>query len=307
MASQVVGLHDTSRSKPPAVGGLNSLNMCTRLISHLSANWVLDLLAQHSTSLRSLSLSAGWSLPVLEYTLAHITLPNLEDLYLNDCRFSRALLTNFLARHPTIKLLDVGDYLDSIEDSWSPPPFFLPHLTNFVTWPNMFGLLMKPSLGYKHLPSLKELTFWIIVAGRHPFIQNLEREKCIVEFNDCAIQTLRTVRLGLRLRVGWTADTNWVKDRYEGQEHPNHTLVRTQVKSVQIHLEELPGFFESRDIRLHLAEWFRLFPAIESVEMWHCRPMDQENLGSRKELARRVQAMNPSLQSFRVCDIELLE
>ncbi|KAF8645332.1 hypothetical protein AX16_007898 [Volvariella volvacea WC 439] len=301
-----VGAVGLRRNLKPSPIGLVSVNLDTELISHLSTghtHWAIDLFALNSISLRSVSISRWCAL--WGNILAHTTLPNLEELRLNGNLVEIPLLVTFLARHRNLKVFEAGSPVEKFELSSPTPAFFLPNLTSLVTCPQLFVFFLTPRLVLKPLPSLKKVTLVLYFSGFRPFLQYLLWNDTILNLGGHIDRRLGTLSLGLRICVQ-SAKTNWVKDKYEGNERPDQSVVCNQLKFIQFHLEYNPNFLENGDIRSRFAKWLRLFPAVESVEMRGCCPMNGENSEGRKELAHRVQAMNSSLRNFCVDGVELL-
>ncbi|KAF8637452.1 hypothetical protein AX16_010814 [Volvariella volvacea WC 439] len=268
---------------------LHTLNIQSSFIFHpLFINNASSMFLQCSDSLHSLLLDCitisywEWS-----SVLACISLPRLKELYLGRSRIKWGPLLNFLLRHRSIELLDLGHCNSPIREGR--PPGLLPKLKTLKATENIILHYFLPPIA----PSKPQFITIISLAG-NILIGWLSFWRCL--------RTLYTSDPGftytLQIRVEAQFPTEWLPLAGEGIEVLNldASVVRT-IMSIEIYSWEVPTLLETREIRSDLVSWLEIFPEVVTVDVVGCNAMDE---ASWIELCVLVKAKVPRMESFRV-------
>ncbi|KAF8652216.1 hypothetical protein AX16_004494 [Volvariella volvacea WC 439] len=295
-------LHSISKSKrppPPTVLGLYTLHLHSSFIFRPTfIDWTLSALTR-STSLRVLSFY-NTQLSVYEWStiLARITLPNLEEIYFeHDYPASMDGLTNFLIRHPSIKVLDLGGcVIPSLSRSWKRPPFFLPNLTALKGSPSDLEHFLHPHFGpSRSFPNLKFVTITLfdnnepsLLSESHNVLANSYSER------------LEAITLTLRIHV-MLSMMGWMESEVELLAQPYKKISAVEIKSPL-----LSGFLEMEHIRSNLPNWLSRFPNLTVVDIVGYNTMDGGKEESHKELFETIKQKNGEIEGMYVNSIRVI-
>ncbi|KAF8662802.1 hypothetical protein AX16_001084 [Volvariella volvacea WC 439] len=267
--------------------GLHTLNIQLGFIFHpLFIDGASSMMAQYSDSLRSLSLDCitvsywEWS-----SILARIYLPRLKELYLGRSYIKSGPLLNFLLRHRSIELLDLGSCDPKMRGGQ--PPGLLPNLKT---------LKAKEDVIYYFFPSH-------VVSSKLQFITLIFLTDHVgwLIFWHC-LRTLYTSAPGftyrLQIRVEARFPTSWLRLAAEGMETLNLDIavVRT-ITSIEVYTWEVPTLLETEETRLDLVNWLEIFPEVVEVDVVGCNPMNE---AAWKELRILVKGRVPRIVSLRI-------
>ncbi|KAF8654786.1 hypothetical protein AX16_003441 [Volvariella volvacea WC 439] len=275
--------------------GLRTLNLHSMFVFYdCFINWTYDFLGQHTHTLRSLSFH---NVRLVEHhwptVLSHITLPNLEELYLGQSSLPIRPLTSFLVRHRSLKLLDLGSNVRAQLDPWKRPPFFLPQLMTLKGTPTTLGLLLHPKLGSSlssPLPSLRSVTLTLFSPYTSP-TQSSEYHP--------PIERLNSHFLTLQVYMG-TQALKWLRGDDES------TKPYEEAIGIEFILSDFSQFLETEGVRLGLAGWLSRFRALSRVEFVGCTPMTPHNRTARQVLFRGIKAKNQGVESIFIDSIQVL-
>ncbi|KAF8654783.1 hypothetical protein AX16_003438 [Volvariella volvacea WC 439] len=269
--------------------GLHTLNLHTAFIFYDSfINWTFDLLAQHSHAIRSLSFyNADISIHYWPTILSHITLPNLEELYLGRSFPLIGPLSSFLVRHRLLKILDLGNNIRAQADTWQQPPLFLPRLTTLKGTFATLGLLLHPKFGSSlPLPSLQNviLVLFSPYLGSTPLPEDYRPRGAYME-------RLNSLFLTLQIHIG-TQTLEWLGGRGRS------TALYEGAKGIEFILNGCPQLLETDEAHVGLANWLSRFCEVTKVEFVDCNPTTADNWAARKELFGKIRAKNPKVNSL---------
>ncbi|KAF8662810.1 hypothetical protein AX16_001092 [Volvariella volvacea WC 439] len=269
---------NSSQSASP-VYGLLALNLHSEFIFNPlffdHASTMLTQFFHHS--LRSLSLDcsrlseAGWT-----SLLARVSLPHLQELHLGQSYIPPGSLINFLVRHRSIEVLDIGTDLFR---TWSSkrPPGLLPKLKTLKGTEGILSyFLPSPSA----LPKLQSITI-IIFTDRvfWPLFWFWLRAFCANPGISYKLEIWMEGQFPtMWLRVSGV-DADYVK----------------AITSIEIYAWPVQTLLTRTENRSDLIDWLKAFPVVSRVDIVGCA---QVNEASRKELYDVVKATVPMIESF---------
>ncbi|KAF8652212.1 hypothetical protein AX16_004490 [Volvariella volvacea WC 439] len=280
----------SKRPLPSSALGFQTLHLHSSFIFQPPFfNWTLSVLTR-STSLRVLSFY-NTMLSVYEWStiLSRITLPNLEEIYFeHNSPASMDGLMNFLIRHPSIKILDLGGcVVPSLSNSWKRPPFFLPNLTTLKGSPIDLEYFLHPRFSpSRSFPNLRYVTTTLFDDNGPP---SWPRSHSVLV--NSYSERLETITLTLRIHVAFLM-TVWMTSDVELPQ-PYQRASAIEIKSPL-----LSGFLELGHVRSNLPDWLSRFPKLTVVEIAGHDTMNDRTGKSRRELFETIKKKNGGIKEM---------
>ncbi|KAF8647427.1 hypothetical protein AX16_006717 [Volvariella volvacea WC 439] len=292
----------SSQSKSITASGLCTLNLHSNLFfDPCSISSTINLLTQHSRSLRSLSFNLrGLSHETWSSVIPQVCLPNLEELYFSHSNVPLNVLSKFLIRHQSIKVLDVGDE---------------PH-REIGIWQGK-----RPSKFLQNLVKIKGTRLaldWFLCGGGPPIARTtLQFATVIFPTDDLywfsvlswvgELSSLRpNLAFTLRIRMikGWV---EWLKTTLRAgngnnTEEPLDRASLHAIRSIEVCVLHTSELLAEENVRLNLVSLLEGFPGLSSVEILGS---NQVKVARRRELCELVKARVPKIESFCINGIRL--
>ncbi|KAF8662806.1 hypothetical protein AX16_001088 [Volvariella volvacea WC 439] len=259
--------------------GLRTLNLqCEFIFNLLFIDRASAMFRQYSDTLRSVSLDCS-KLSDLGWTslLARISLPHLRELYLGLSYIPPGPLINFLIRHRSIEILDIGS--DLLQTSlWKRPPGLLPKLRTVKGTMDIVSYFFPSP---KSTSKLQSVTLVVPTSRVHwPIFWFWLRTLCIIKPG---------LTYTLQIRIEGRQPIMWL--RVPGPKREDVSCITC----IEVHAWGMPALLETREIRSELASWLGAFPGASVVEIVGCIPMDE---ASWEDLCDLVKARVPKIRSF---------